>query len=225
MPKLRRRSRSHDLKVTAQDAIQLATRMSNGVLHIGAHRGQESALYAKFGKPVIWFEAIPEVAKDLSERLRGVRSQVVHQVCLAESDDEEIEFHISSNDGQSSSILPFGSEVTGKRGAFRNLGLRTTSRLALKTRSLDSFMHEIGAPAHQFNHWVVDVQGAELLVLKGARQSLQECRSLLVETSTIDLYDGGSSFADVNEFLSSHGFRALWRCQGHMDVLFLRDPR
>ena len=223
MPKIRMSSWRHKPAVTAEDAISMAASLSNGILHIGAHRGQESSSYARLEKPVIWIEAIPDIARSLSEKLRNVPSQISYQACLSDSDDDQIEFNVSSNDGQSSSILPFGKAVTGKHGPYRNLKLETTTRVALKTQTLDSFIHNIDASVCQFNHWVIDVQGAELLVLKGARRSLQDCRSLVVETSTLELYQDGATFREVEGFLNARGFRALWSCHGHMDVLFIRD--
>ena len=38
---------------------------SNGILHIGAHRGSEAPIYYWFGKDVIWIEANPKIYDDL----------------------------------------------------------------------------------------------------------------------------------------------------------------
>ena len=36
-------------------------RNSKGILHFGAHRGSEAAIYEWFGKKVYWFEANPKI--------------------------------------------------------------------------------------------------------------------------------------------------------------------
>lgn len=41
-------------------------RKSKGVMHVGASTGQEAWIYALFGKPVYWFEPIPDVFEQLT---------------------------------------------------------------------------------------------------------------------------------------------------------------
>ena len=36
-----------------------------GIIHVGAHRGEEAPVYEWFGKKVLWFEANPYIFKDL----------------------------------------------------------------------------------------------------------------------------------------------------------------
>ena len=38
---------------------------ASGVLHLGAHYGQEAAQYAAFGLPVVWVEADPKAHRKL----------------------------------------------------------------------------------------------------------------------------------------------------------------
>lgn len=53
----------------------------------------------------------------------------------------------------------------------------------------------------------LDVQGAELEVLKGARETLKKVRAVLIEVSHDgELYKGGSAFGAVRELLDEQGF-------------------
>lgn len=52
----------------------------------------------------------------------------------------------------------------------------------------------------------VDVQGAELEVLKGAGDRLRDVSVILVEAPFEYAYDGASSFDDIYAFLTSQGF-------------------
>jgi FkbM family methyltransferase len=56
----------------------------------------------------------------------------------------------------------------------------------------------------------LDVQGAELDVLKGTQQRLQSVRMLEVEVQFNPLYKGVPLFGDVDRFLRQRGF-SLWR--------------
>jgi len=77
-----------------------------------------------------------------------------------------------------------------------------------------------------YQHWVLDVQGAELLVLKGAGKLLRNCMSLLIEVSTRQVYSGGVLFNDLECFLSDFDLVPLWRpgIKSHENILFIKKP-
>ena len=207
----------------ADRLIEVFARWSTGILHIGGHLAQESEWYASLEKPVVWIEAMPEATATIREVIRNRAEQSVFQACLADIDNQAVRFNVSSNgQGASSSLFSFGTASVGSKSMWPDLDLRMTHSLELKTITLDTLarLHEI--PMSRFDHWIVDVQGAELLVLNGAKESLSWCRSLVVEASSIDVYDGGARWPDVSEFLQDSGFIPLWECLGHMDVLFVR---
>lgn len=75
----------------------------------------------------------------------------------------------------------------------------------LETTTLDTFLEEEGVGEVDFAK--IDVQGADLRVLKGSQQILQN--SLLViqiEVEFSPLYQGQPLFAEVDQFLRHHGF-------------------
>src|SRR2546428_143455 len=76
-----------------------------GVLHIGANFGQEAGYYAKLGLKVIWVEADPLLFDRLQENIATFDEQSAHQCLASDIDGQEVDFHIASNDGGSSSIL------------------------------------------------------------------------------------------------------------------------
>ena len=196
--------------------------LSNGIFHVGAHRGQEAADYDRIRKPVLWVEAIPEIADSLEESVRALYRQIVVCACLSSRDGDEVQFHIANNDGQSSSLYPFKSGKSGPGVLWPDQALHMSSTRALVTRTVDSILTESNLGLGNLDHWIVDVQGAELDVLKGATKSMVGCRSMLVETSSLNIYDGGARFDEVRGFLKSQGFTNLWESSGHMDVLFVR---
>jgi FkbM family methyltransferase len=52
----------------------------------------------------------------------------------------------------------------------------------------------------------VDVQGFELEVLKGAKQSLKSIAIIIIETSYLELYESQPLFDDIYTFLKDSGF-------------------
>ena len=75
-----------------------------------------------------------------------------------------------------------------------------------------------------YDHWIIDLQGAELHTLKGAKKSLKFCNSLSVEISKKSFYERGStSWNELKKFLYNNNFNLILEPQeDHCDVLFIR---
>jgi hypothetical protein len=75
----------------------------------------------------------------------------------------------------------------------------------------------------QYDFWVIDVQGAELLALQGAEQSISKCNFILAEVSQGEVYQNGVLYPELKNFLMSKGFVPAYEPKKiHDDVLFLR---
>ena len=70
--------------------------------------------------------------------------------------------------------------------------------------SLDEFMEKEGITGNYFIK--ADVQGYEIELLKGANQSLKQCKLLQLEVSLIPLYEGAPTLADIWNHVTSIGF-------------------
>jgi hypothetical protein len=55
----------------------------------------------------------------------------------------------------------------------------------------------------------IDIQGAELMALRGGRNLLSHLQALIVEVALIELYDGAPLEMDIVEFLSQHNFERV----------------
>lgn len=189
---------------------------SSGVLHVGAHLGQEKDFYSVLGVDVTWVEALP----DIFEQLRSIISEYPRQTALlgllSEKEGVEVEFRRSNDGGMSSSLFDFA------RGPEYQRGLKMETRLKLRTTTLTNLLeaNHLQPPSH----WVIDVQGAELMVLRGATQILRDCYSMDIEVSTFDYYKDGSSFPELRAFLAKSGMVPLWEPpeSWHGDLLFVR---
>jgi hypothetical protein len=71
---------------------------------------------------------------------------------------------------------------------------------------LDSLLERSGIDRAGFQLLNVDVQGAELHVLRGAERTLASVAAVLVEVHVLELYDGAASEREVDEFLTERGF-------------------
>jgi FkbM family methyltransferase len=169
----------------------------SGVLHIGAHHAEESVDYRKAGwEPVMWIEAQEDLATELKQTLDPTSNQVVCAV-VSDISGEEIEFYVSSN-GQSSSILKFGTHSTN----YPETEIVATS--VLKTSTIDSI---VSAETMDFDFMNLDIQGAELKALKGSKVTLSKVKWVYTEVNYEEVYQGGALVYDLDAYLANFGFK------------------
>src|SRR5262249_9138921 len=75
----------------------------------------------------------------------------------------------------------------------------------MKTLSLRSALKDIVLT--QYDALVLDTQGSELLILKGAETLLPNFRYVKSEAADCELYKGAATADKLEEFLKSRGFR------------------
>ena len=112
---------------------------------------------------------------------------------LSDVDGKLVDFYEDSNNPGGNSYY---RETTG---AFTDA--HKTKRM---TMTLDTIVKQ--------NNWQkpelikIDVQGAEIDVLKGATETLSECKNIILEAQHVDYNEGAPKFEDVRNFLESIGF-------------------
>ena len=163
------------------------------LLHIGAHLGEEAAEYDKAGFPVWWVEANPEVLPKLRANLAQYPEQYVIEGLIADRDDEILRFHITNYDGMSSSIFQFDKHpIYSPDTVFvneREIVATTIRTLCDQYDIKPDFLN-------------LDIQGAELLALRGAGDVLRGVKWIYTEVSTDTVYAGGAQMSEIDEFLS-----------------------
>jgi FkbM family methyltransferase len=174
----------------------------HGVIHVGANIGQEFDSYCRAGlASVVYIEPIPELFAKLKQRVSLAAGHHAVQALCTESEGEEVAFYVASNNGESSSIFPFGSH------ADRHPHVTYQATLRLRTTTLDRIVFETPGIRHDLlDCLVIDVQGAEAKVLAGGTRTLQLCRFVFVEISEGGLYRGDAPFQEIILMLTRAGF-------------------
>lgn len=187
---------------------------SGSVLHIGANVGQDRYFYDELHLRVLWIEGDPETCRILSKNLTEFPLQSWQCVLLGDKNLDEIDFYITNNNGMSSSIYKLKPNQI-----FADLEITGSKLLPIK-RLEDILINN----SEVYPYWVLDVQGAELQVLKGAGSYLKSCKYLELEISTWEVYLGQPLFEEIEEWLKSQGFFATWKPFGkfHENILFIR---
>ncbi len=190
------------------------------VLHVGANKGQEAAVYNSLGiHDVIWVEAIPSVFQELKRNVAGYYGNRCLQACVADVDGRAVEFNVANNEGQSSSILAFGTH------SKEHPSVRFVDKLQMHTVRLDTLLERSGIfllPGGMLN---MDLQGAELLALKGLGSLIHRFKYLYLEVNEKELYQGCCLLPELEAFLDDLGFRLAEKKMtraGWGDALFLR---
>lgn len=193
--------------------INLLARSGN-VLHIGAHYGQERKLYSDLNLNVIWIESADKPFKVLTKNIQKHKNQKAFKALLGDKNKKNVEFNQATNDA-SSSIYKFGKDMPNKK-----LSMASTELLEMKR--LDTIFKK--KEIQNYTYWNIDVQGAELLVLKGAGKLLSIPKVLDIEVSTREEYEGAPLFKDLDVFLRDHGFIPLWapRMKSHENIIYIR---
>jgi FkbM family methyltransferase len=188
-----------------------------GVLHGGAHECQEMEVYRSVAPNarVVWVEANPAVAERV--RARGVAD--VYQALLSDEDGREVDFMVTNNE-ESSSML----ELAEHR--WEHPDVVEVARVRLRTSRLDSLLSRV-APGFDFNFVNLDIQGAELLALRGLGEDrLARVDYVYTEVNERELYRGCALLPEVDAFLCARGFRRAaieMTRHGWGDALFVRE--
>ena len=195
---------------------------ANGVLHLGGHRGTEAGIYNWFNKKVLWIEAIPEIFYELETNIQDHFNQKAICALLGDENKKKTKFYLSNNDKASSSIFDFSEEVRNKE-LWGDKNMKMSNYIFLEMNTLDSIFEEHKIDSVDYNHWVVDLQGAELLFLKGAIKAIKNCKSLSIEISKKEFYSGGAKWDEIKKFLSSKDFILFKEpTEDHTEALFYK---
>ena len=173
-----------------------------GVIHIGAHEGQELSDYLAMGvERILYIEANPAVFERLQKKVINYPS--VQAVCCAiGKENGTVTLHITSMD-QSSSILPL------KRSSEIYPMIQETEQITVPCKTLDSLLEELNLNPVEFNILNIDIQGAELLALQGATQTLKYIEAINTEVNYEELYAECALIDEIDSFLETYDFERV----------------
>ena len=190
-----------------------------GILHLGAHTGEEAGAYHRAGVArVLWFEANPRVVPALAAHLAAFPEQRWAQVAVSDTDDGVVEFRIADN-GQSSSLLPM------KRHRVRYPDIHEVETIRVTTITVDTHLARAGLSPSDYDFANLDLQGGEALALRGMARCLRHLRWVYTEVNFEELYLGCPLVGDLDALLGGSGFERVTTADtgyGWGDALYVR---
>jgi FkbM family methyltransferase len=197
---------------------------SRGVVHVGASVGQECKVYASYGLSVLWIEPLPDIYAALLENIRPYPKQRALKYLVTDRTGAEYPFHVANNYGMSSSIFDLA------KACDIWPWLKYEDTITLTSVTFDWLVEHEGVDLALYDTLIMDTQGSELLVLKGAERSLNAFHSVYTEAADFEAYAGCCRLEEIDAFLTQRGLteRARWKQADHpaggayYDVLFQR---
>ena len=129
-----------------------------GILHVGAHSCEEKELYNSIGivdKNILWIEADINLVKKYI-----TNNNIIHAV-ISNKDNESVNFNITNNEGQSSSILNL------KTHKYEHPNVYVVEVRNMKTITLNTLFQNYNIAYDTYDFINLDIQGAELFALQG----------------------------------------------------------
>lgn len=205
------------------DLIQKYSLKITGVIHIGAHFGEEVADYHKNGiKDIILIEPCGPAFNKLQNKFNGHHHiRLIHCACAA-VDGEAQMFTETANHGQSNSLL----QPMRHLQHYPDIQFKGTEQV--KVMRLDSIMKMI-ANEPRFNMINMDVQGTEGSVVIGGKYTIDQHVDYIyteVNEDSANLYKNATKISELDVLLKDFTrVETAWTEQGWGDALYIRNTK
>jgi len=180
--------------------VNIQNKIKKGVIHIGAHTGQEREYYKDFN--VLWIEPIPDVFDSLVSNIKSYPNQSALNYLISDVDNKQFSFNVS-NQSDRSSFLQFTDFH------FKNLNFRQTETLTLSSIRMDTLIEIHDVNLNDYDVVVTDCQGADYFVLKSFGKSINHFSYIKSEVMVSEIYKGLVKEKEINNFLASCGFELI----------------
>lgn len=184
----------------------------NGVVHIGGHHGEEHESYKKYNiQNIIYFEPMKSSFEILKNKVKD--EAIVINKALG-NDNKKVQMNVEKNNqGQSSSIL------NPKIHLQQYPWIQFTDKEEVEMIKLDDFEFN----KNNYNFINIDVQGYELEVFKGAKNTLNNINYIVSEVNRAEVYEGCPHIKDLCDFLKEFNFEleeVVWAGETWGDAFF-----
>ena len=166
-----------------------------GVIHIGAHLGQEYPIYKKLSiENIAFFEPQKEIFNQLKKTISTLEKIKFYNIALG-NQTGTVKMYIDNYNQGSSSILQPKLHLTQRPD------IKFESEENVNIEKLDNIID-----SRDYNFINMDVQGFELEVLKGGKNCLKNIDYIMTEVNRDEVYKDCAKVEQVDQFLDNYGF-------------------
>lgn len=189
-----------------------------GVIHAGAHVGQEVDEYLRLGfEHGVFFEPQPQMIECVKERIRSIPNYRAVAAALGEAKGVATLYTETSNYGMSASLLKPKDHLL----QYPQIQFNGSIEVPVTTLS-DYFKTD---DIRNYNFLNMDVQGFELSVLKGGMAIISALDAIYTEVNRAELYEGCAQIQHIDSFLSEFNFHRVetyWACETWGEALYVK---
>lgn len=200
------------------DLIQKYSLKVTGVIHVGAHHGEEVHEYRANGiKDIILIEPCKAAFNYLRNKFAGHHHIELINVALAAVDGEAEMYTEIANKGQSNSLLE------PVRHLQHYPEIKFTGKEKVKVMRMDTLFFD-----NKYNMINMDVQGTEGAVIIGGKKTLEHIDYVYTEVNEdgAQLYKNATKISDLDDLLKDfQRVETSWTEQGWGDALYIRKSK
>lgn len=209
----REKYNEQELPIKAELQVLFGNQKDTVIFEIGACEGEDSIKYAKlFPKGNVYsFEPLPNNVMLIKQNLSKHEISNVKVVDVALSDKKgTAKFHVSQGKptGVGEVNWDFGNKSSSLLKPEKHLELTNfisfDQKISVVTDTIQSFCTDNNISRIDFIH--MDAQGAELLILKGAKGFINNIKAIWLEVAEVELYKNQPLVGDIYKFMLDNNF-------------------
>lgn len=183
------------------------------ILDIGACEGEETIKFSnKYpNSKILTFEPVPANSNIIKKNLKkyGVNNAELFELALSDSDGKADLFLSSGNpDTRKKDDWDYGNKSSSlfEPGETKKIHpwLKFENKIEVTTATLNTILK--GKEIKWVDFIYMDVQGAELKVLKGLKSYLYRTKAIWLEVEKVELYKDQPLKKDIERFMKGNGF-------------------
>ena len=194
------------------------------LIQIGASGGQEVELFSEVGvTSAVLIEPLDFPYSVLHEKVASHAGFFPCKALITSKNEQSVSFYVASNSGMSSSILE------PKKHLNLYPDVTFPEKLSLVGYRLDYLIDDLFRKNFinfaSADMLYLDVQGAELIVLKSAGQLLENASYVWTEVGSGGGYEHAAKYTEIINYLDFYNFQMIYfECafEGFGDALFVK---
>jgi FkbM family methyltransferase len=173
----------------------------NGVIHIGANEGQEREHYKKYNiNRVLWIEADPNVFKKLKKNISKYKNHIAINYLILDK-SQKTKFNISNAEGNASSVL----NLLKHKEMYPEI--KFIKRITIQGYTFALVVKREGINIKNYQALILDTQGSELMILKGANKLLNNFKYIKLECADFEIYKSSPTVKEISKYLKKFNFK------------------
>lgn len=198
----------NDIEKNLYRYLKKSSQQIKHIVIVGAHYGDEVKRMTELYPDCVFylFEPFEKYFDHLNKRFNSNMRIKLFNLALSDKVGS-LQFYDTNIEGSQSILKP------GKF-AKDNYNISVDKKIEVNSDLLDNVLDDI-----QIDCLWIDVQGAELQVLEGARKSLLKTKSVFIEVSIREgLYENGVTMNDLGQFLEKYNFTLVGLGTDHRNL-------